>query len=81
MFKKLYLGARLQLRTRLGIAVGLYQGLPTYGLKLDLPFLKLGLTAYSKELGDYPGQRQRDLIMLALLLVFSQLIAVVRKFG
>lgn len=60
-FKKIYIGAKLQLRNRLGFAVGLYQGLPTYGVKLDLPFFKFGLSAYSKELGSYPGQRQRDL--------------------
>lgn len=60
-FKKIYLGARLLIRQRLGLATGLYQGIPTAGVTLDLHFLKLGLTAYGRELGQYPGEKQRNL--------------------
>jgi hypothetical protein len=60
-FKKIYAGARLLVRQMLGLAVGYYQGIPTFGLRIDLPLLNVGLTAYGREMGDYPGERQRNL--------------------
>lgn len=60
-FKKIYLGARLLLRHRVGLAMGLYQGIPTAGFRLDLWICTLGFTAYGRELGNYPGERQRNL--------------------
>jgi len=63
-FKKIYLGARFMLRNMLGVACGLYQGIPTAGLRLDLLLFKLGVTAYGRELGTYPGDRQRNMIMV-----------------
>lgn len=65
-FKKLHLGARLMLRQMIGIAAGYYQGLPTYGVRLDLIFLKLGITSYGREFGDFPGDRPRQLIFTYL---------------
>lgn len=61
-FKKIYAGARLMLFQHLGFAVGLYQGIPTFGIRLDAFFIKLGVTAYGRELGTYPGDRQRNLV-------------------
>ncbi len=63
-FKKVYLGARFMLRNMVGVACGLYQGIPTAGLRLDLLLFKLGITAYGRELGTYPGDRQRNMVML-----------------
>ncbi|MFW7380489.1 MAG: hypothetical protein ACOH5I_16875 [Oligoflexus sp.] len=60
-FKKLYIGARLLVRQMFGLAAGFHQGIPTAGVKLDLIFFKIGLTAYGRELGNYPGERQRNL--------------------
>lgn len=60
-FKKVYVGARLLIRQMLGLAAGYYQGIPTAGIKLNLYLLKIGLTAYGRELGQYPGDRQRNL--------------------
>lgn len=66
MFKKVHLGARLMLRQMIGIAAGYYQGLPTYGLRLDLIFLKLGITSYGREFGAFPGDRPRQLFFTYL---------------
>lgn len=63
-FKKIYLGARFMLRNMLGIACGLYQGIPTAGVRLDLLLFKLGVTAYGRELGTYPGDKQRNMLMI-----------------
>ncbi|HYX33841.1 MAG TPA: hypothetical protein VE954_12065 [Oligoflexus sp.] len=63
-FKKVYLGARFMLRNMFGIACGLYQGIPTAGVRMDLVLFKLGLTAYGRELGTYPGDKQRNMVML-----------------
>lgn len=63
-FKKVYAGARLMIRQRIGLAAGLYHGIPTVGLRLDASLLKVGLTAYGRELGAYPGQKQRNMLML-----------------
>ncbi|RZA15127.1 MAG: hypothetical protein EOP10_26875 [Proteobacteria bacterium] len=61
-FKKIYAGARLMLFQHVGLAVGLYQGIPTCGVRLDAFFIKLGITAYGRELGNYPGDKQRNLV-------------------
>lgn len=60
-FKKIYAGAKLMLFEHLGLAAGLYQGIPTVGVRLEAFFLKLGATAYGREMGDAVGQRQRNL--------------------
>ncbi len=61
-FQKIYLGARMMFRKQVGVAVGLYQGIPTFGIRSELSFWKIGLTYYGRELGDFPGDRQRNLI-------------------
>lgn len=63
-FKKVYLGARFMLRNIFGVACGLYQGIPTAGVRLDLLLFKLGVTAYGRELGTFPGDRQRNMLMI-----------------
>lgn len=64
MFKRLYAGAKLMIRNRLGFAAGYYQGIPTVGIRLDLFFFKIGATAYGRELGHYAGENQRNLYVL-----------------
>lgn len=60
-FKKVYAGAKLMLFERLGLAAGLYQGIPTVGARIEALFLKFGLTAYGREMGETVGERQRNL--------------------
>lgn len=69
-FKKIYAGARLMLFQRIGLAVGLYQGIPTCGIRLDAWFIKFGITAYGRELGTYPGDKQRNLVSVYTSLGF-----------
>ncbi len=61
-FKKIYLGARLMLWQMVGFAAGLYQGIPTFGVRFDALFIKFGATAYGRELGTYPGDKQRNMV-------------------
>ena len=63
-FKKIYLGARLMLAQVVGVAVGLYQGIPTFGVRFDALFFKFGATAYGRELGSYPGDKQRNMVTI-----------------
>jgi len=63
-FKKIYLGARLMLWQMMGVAVGLYQGIPTFGVRFDAFFIKFGATAYGRELGTYPGDKQRNMVTI-----------------
>ncbi|MBC7530893.1 MAG: hypothetical protein H7318_04885 [Oligoflexus sp.] len=63
-FKKIYLGARLMLWQMVGFAAGLYQGIPTFGVRFDAFFIKFGATAYGRELGTYPGDKQRNMVTI-----------------
>jgi hypothetical protein len=60
-FKRVYVGSKLLIRNMLGFAAGLYQGYPTFGVKLDLILLRAGVTVYSRELGSTIGLKQRNL--------------------
>ncbi|MBC7658218.1 MAG: hypothetical protein H7249_00765 [Chitinophagaceae bacterium] len=63
-FKKVYLGARLMLAQMIGLAAGFYQGIPTFGVRFDAFFIKFGITAYGRELGTYPGDKQRNMVTI-----------------
>ncbi len=69
-FKKVYVGARLMIRNLIGVACGLYQGIPTVGMRVDLLLFKFGITAYGRELGTYPGDKQRNMVMVYTSLGF-----------
>ena len=62
-FKKIYAGAKILIRTYLGLAAGLYHGNPSYGAEIDLILLRIALTSYKRELGDRPGVNPRQIIM------------------
>jgi hypothetical protein len=64
LFKKIYTGAKLLIRNHIGFATGYYQGIPSFGVRLDLWVIKFGFTAYGRELGDYVGERQRNLYIV-----------------
>nr|MBP9707838.1 hypothetical protein [Oligoflexales bacterium] len=46
-FKKLYMGAKLMIRTYVGVGVGYYQGAPSYGIELDLFIMRISGTLYT----------------------------------
>jgi len=65
-FKKVYAGAKLLLRTYVGLSAGYYQGYPTYGAEIDLILLRLAGTYYTRELGDSPGVDPRRIYMFTV---------------
>ena len=60
-FKKVYAGAKLLMRNHIGLAAGIYQGYPTAGVRLDLWFMHLGFSRYTRELGSYIGEKRRNI--------------------
>jgi hypothetical protein len=66
MYKRLYLGAKLMLRTYVGLAMGMYQGYPTAGAVVDLVFVRVGATVYGREYGDHAslGVEPRNMYVL-----------------
>jgi len=56
-----YAGAKLVLRNYIGFAAGFYQGYPSYGVRLDLILVKLGLTYYGREMGSFIGDDRRNI--------------------
>jgi len=65
-FKKIYAGAKLLLRTYVGVSAGYYQGYPTYGAEIDLILVRLAGTYYTRELGDSPGVDPRRIYMFTV---------------
>ncbi len=70
MFKRIYAGTRLSIRQYVGLAAGLYQGYPSYGVRLDLLLFKLGASVYTRELGQYPGENPRNLYQIYFMTGF-----------
>ena len=72
LYKRLYMGTKVTLRTYVGLAAGLYQGYPTYGGTLDLIFLRLAATVYGREYGTHPnlGVERRNLYVVSLAVGF-----------
>jgi hypothetical protein len=65
-FKKIYAGAKVLLRTYVGLSAGYYQGYPTYGAEVDLILVRLAGTYYTRELGDSPGVDPRRIYMVTV---------------
>ena len=68
LFKRIYAGAKLTLRTYVGLAAGYYQGYPSYGAEIDLVFARLSATAYTREYGDHAGVDPRPIYLVSLSL-------------
>jgi len=65
-FKRLYAGAKLTLRTYIGVAAGFYQGYPTMGAEVDLLIMRLALCSYTRELGDHVGVDPRRIYLASI---------------
>ena len=61
MFKRYYCGGKLLLFHRLGFSGGYFQGKPSYGVIVELPFINFGATHYVKENGVEVGQNPRQI--------------------
>ncbi len=70
LFKKVYLGTKITLRTYVGLAAGYYNGNPSYGAEIDLILLRIAGTYYTRELGDHPGVDPRHIYMVSMALGF-----------
>jgi hypothetical protein len=66
LFKQVYAGAKVTVRQYLGFATGIYQGYPSAGVELNLFFLQISLSTYSRELGDKPGLNPRRYFVVSL---------------
>lgn len=66
LFKKVYVGTKVLVRTYLGLGAGYYHGSPSYGAELDLLLLRIAGTYYTKELGDSPGVDPRRIYMISV---------------
>lgn len=70
LFKRVYAGTKLMIRRHFGLAAGLYQGRPSYGLRFDAYLLQIGATAYTREQGDYPGEKVRNTYLVNIAFGF-----------
>ena len=67
-FKKVYTGVKLMLQNHLGFALGLYHGIPSFGVRLDLWAVKLGITQYGVEMKSVIGEKRRNISLVYLSL-------------
>ena len=66
LFKRVYMGSKFLLTNILGVSAGYYHGNPSYGLQLDLYFLRIALSQFTKEYGNNPGVDSRNIILFSL---------------
>lgn len=66
MFKRVYAGTKYLIRTWVGLSAGFYNGYPSYGAEVDLIFLRLAATYFTRELGDHPGVDPRRIYLVSL---------------
>ena len=64
MFKRVRVGTKLLVRRHLGLAVGYYDGWPSYGVELDAWIFRLSGSYYTRELGAKPGIDPRPIYAL-----------------
>lgn len=70
LFKRVFAGTKVMFRNHFGLAAGLYQGRPSYGLRFDAFLFQLGATAFTRELGDYPGENLRNTYLINIAFGF-----------
>ncbi len=68
LFKRIYAGTKIVFHRILGLATGIYNGAPSYGLELDLFAIKLSFTEYTREYGDSPGVDPREIYIVSFAL-------------
>lgn len=66
LYKHLYTGVRVTLRTYLGFSAGLYHGSPSYGFEIDLILFRLAGAMYTKEYADTPGLDARKIYIASI---------------
>lgn len=71
LFKRVYAGTKVTLRTYLGLAVGIYHGYPSAAVELDLIFLRLSAASFTREFGDSPGVDPRKIYIVSFATGFD----------
>jgi hypothetical protein len=64
LFKRVRMGTKIVFRKHLGLAMGYYDGWPSYGLELDAWVLRLTAAYYTREFGAKPGIDPRPIYAL-----------------
>lgn len=67
---KIYAGAKFLFDQKVGAGIGLYRGAPSYGLELDLFFLRLSYANFVKLLGPAPGIVRRRMHRVTMSMGF-----------
>jgi hypothetical protein len=66
LFKRVYAGVKLTLRSYVGLAAGIAHGYVTYGAELDFIFLKVNVASFAREMSKKPGLRPRRYFMFSI---------------
>lgn len=70
-YKHIYAGTKITIHRFLGLSAGLYQFNPTYGIELDLFFMRLAAASYAREYGRSPGVDRRPIYVISFSLGFE----------
>jgi hypothetical protein len=70
-FKRVYAGVKLLLRTYVGLGFGVYHGSPSFGAEIDLIFLRVAASVYTREYGHRPGIDPRPVAMVSIATGFD----------
>ena len=54
---------KILLQKHIGLALGLHNFVPSYGIRIDLWVIKFGVTRYTRELTNVIGEQRRDITM------------------
>jgi hypothetical protein len=70
LFRRVRMGTKVVIRKHLGLAVGYYDGWPSYGVELDAWIIRLTASYYTRELGAKPGIDPRPVYALGVTMGF-----------
>lgn len=65
IYKRIYAGTKILIRSYIGLAAGIYHGSPSYGLELDFILFRLSATSFRKEYEESPGVDSRKIYLLS----------------
>lgn len=68
LYQKLYVGAKLMIRSYIGVSLGLYQLAPSIGAEVDLILARVAVAMYTKEYSKGPQVDSRTVYMLSIYL-------------
>lgn len=63
-FLKLRMGGEITLLKIIKIRGGLHQGYPTFGLGFEIPVIKINLSYFTEEMGNWPGSIPQEKLMV-----------------